>query len=400
MASVQRDRATGSVVVQFVGIDKRRRKMRIKHMDAKSAAVLGVRIEQLITAAKFGSSLETDVTAWVAKLSDDVAAKLTDFGLLKKREAATLGAFIEAYTTSRTDLKPRTHKMLKQGADDLLAFFGAEQPLREITRGDADEFRLKLLEAKPQKPTNRKGVMDGRGLAESTAGRRCSVASQFFRAAVRKDIITKNPFEGVGSAAKGNDKRMVFVSRDVAQRVLDACPDAESRLLFALARYGGIRVPSELDGLLWSEVDWARSRFLVHSPKTERHHGGASRWVPIFPELRPYLEDAREVAAADETHLIRRHRGIDNHRDRFRTIIKRAGEKAWGKLFQNLRSTRETELARMYPTHLVCAWIGNSEVVAREHYLQITDDDFEAAATGKSTVSFLAHSALDKVEQH
>jgi len=29
---------------------------------------------------------------------------------------------------------------------------------------------------------------------------------------------------------------------------------------------------------------------VVRSPKTEHHEGGESRVVPIFPELRPYLE--------------------------------------------------------------------------------------------------------------
>jgi hypothetical protein len=33
------------------------------------------------------------------------------------------------------------------------------------------------------------------------------------------------------------------------------------------------------------------------------------------------------------------------------------------KLFQNLRSTRETELAECWPEHVVCAWIGNSKAV-------------------------------------
>ena len=37
------------------------------------------------------------------------------------------------------------------------------------------------------------------------------------------------------------------------------------------------------------------------------------------------------------------------------------------------RATRETELAALYPLHVVCAWIGNSRAVAQEHYLQVTD---------------------------
>jgi len=60
-------------------------------------------------------------------------------------------------------------------------------------------------------------------------------------------------------------------------------------------------------------------------------------------------------------------------------IIRKAGLKPWPKLFQNLRSTRETELARQHPSHVACAWIGNSQPVAREFYLQVTDDDYERA---------------------
>lgn len=60
--------------------------------------------------------------------------------------------------------------------------------------------------------------------------------------------------------------------------------------------------------------------------------------------------------------------------------MKRVGLKPWPKTFQNLRSTRETELAEEYPLHVVTAWLGNSEPVAAKHYLQITDDHFRSAA--------------------
>ena len=51
----------------------------------------------------------------------------------------------------------------------------------------------------------------------------------------------------------------------------------------------------------------------------------------------------------------------------------------WPKLFQNLRSTRETELAEDFPMHVVCQWIGNSQPIAAKHYLQVTDDHFSKA---------------------
>jgi hypothetical protein len=64
-----------------------------------------------------------------------------------------------------------------------------------------------------------------------------------------------------------------------------------------------------------------------------------------------------------------------NLRTQLLRIIKRAGLKHWPKLFQNLRAIRETELRRSHPTHVVCAWIGNSPKVAAKNYLQVTEED-------------------------
>ena len=62
-----------------------------------------------------------------------------------------------------------------------------------------------------------------------------------------------------------------------------------------------------------------------------------------------------------------------------------------GRIWQNLRSTRETELAEDYPLHVVSAWIVNTERIAAKHYLQVTDDHFESGArigTGSKPVRY------------
>ena len=39
-------------------------------------------------------------------------------------------------------------------------------------------------------------------------------------------------------------------------------------------------------------------------------------------------------------------------------------------IIQNLRASRETELIDLgHPSHIVCAWIGNTEKMAREQLL-------------------------------
>jgi hypothetical protein len=119
---------------------------------------------------------------------------------------------------------------------------------------------------------------------------------------------------------------------------------------------------------------------VVYSPKTEHHVGGASRVVPIFPELRRHLEDAWEIAQPGAVYVIARHREHNaNLRTQLLRFIERAGVKPWPKLFHNMRASRQTELAEEYPAHVVCEWMGNSQAVATKHYLQVTDDHFERA---------------------
>ena len=60
-------------------------------------------------------------------------------------------------------------------------------------------------------------------------------------------------------------------------------------------------------------------------------------------------------------------------------LLRKMGIEPWPKTFQNLRSTRETELANSYPIQAVVQWMGNTEAVAREHYLQVTEELFNRA---------------------
>src|SRR5262249_35242701 len=71
-----------------------------------------------------------------------------------------------------------------------------------------------------------------------------------------------------------------------------------------------------------------------------------------------------------------------NLRTQLLRIMRKAGVKPWPRLFQNLRASRETELADQFPLHVVTDWIGNSPDVATRHYLKTTDDHFRKAVLG------------------
>lgn len=156
-----------------------------------------------------------------------------------------------------------------------------------------------------------------------------------------------------------------------------AASDLTWQTIIALGRYGGLRCPSEVASLRWEDIDWDRGRMTVTSPKTEHHEGKETRVLPIFPELAPVLAAAFDAAEEVAVYFIGGHlrekalrpRGWRscNLRTQFGRIIKRAGLEAWPRLFHNLRASRETELLREHPIHVVTAWLGNSPRIALKH---------------------------------
>ena len=231
-----------------------------------------------------------------------------------------------------------------------------------------------------------------RKLAPTTIHKRIQVARSFFHAMRRRKLIDENPFDGVKAAAAGTRDRQRFVTREEIDAVLAACPDHDWRTIVVLARYGGLRCPSEVLSLRWQDVDWDAGRIVVTSPKTEHHAGKQSRTIPLFPELRPILAEASEQAADGAVYVVDesfRKPAMGpagwlnaNLRTTFEKIVRRAGLKAWPRLFQNLRASRETELVESYPIQVVTGWLGNTPNIALRHYLITTAEHFDAAVRG------------------
>jgi integrase len=135
-----------------------------------------------------------------------------------------------------------------------------------------------------------------------------------------------------GLQGSGADGR--FISADQTDKMLAPCPDLQWRLIVALSRYGGLRCPSETLALKWADVDWEQSRIRVRSPKTEHHEGGGIRETPLFPELRPLLQEAWDSEESLPEHVITRYRDpTANLRTEMLRIIRRAGLEPWRSRF-------------------------------------------------------------------
>jgi integrase len=374
MASVNKDSKGWRVMV--VMPDGQRKTIRLTGMNKAKAEQVGRHVDELVQAKGSGQPIERQTALWLPTIGQKLHDKLSNAGLIHQRVSADLGEFVAEYIHRRSDVKPGTTMNLKSCERNLVDFFGASKPMRSITVKDATLFRQWLLDHEQQ--------------AENTLRRRCGRARQFFKAAVKARLIDENPFEGMPVTVTGNRSKERFVTEEESQMILKACPDAQWRLIFSLCRYGGVRCPSEIVSLTWGDILWDADRIIVRSPKTERYKGQDSRVIPMFPELLIPLREVFEQAPPGTVPVITRYRRANqNLRTTFDKIVTRAGLTLWDKPFQNLRATRETELMEIYPAHVVVAWIGHSEKVARKHYLQMTDAHFERA-TGKIVAQSVA----------
>lgn len=294
----------------------------------------------------------------------------------------TVEDFIEGYLQERGDLKQATLTVMKQAKVWLVRFLGTDRRLGQVTVTDADAYKAHMIGSK---------------LAKATIAKRCRYARHFFAVALRRKLVEANPFEHITGAVKGAQTRRVFVPGDTVTRIIETLPNVEWRLLVALARWGGLRIPSEASALTWQDVDIPGRRFVVRASKTADHEGGGVRVVPMFPELDPFFEEAQELAPEGATHVLTRFQGADNLRTMFQRYILRAGFKPWPKVWQNLRVSRATELADEYPGHVSAAWLGHSEKIADAFYRQVTDEHFSRAVGGAESGARTAQNQAQQI---
>ena len=359
----------GRVQIQFRHPSGKRYTLRLGKVAKRLGESVLFRVREIIAAVRTGQSMSAEAAAWLGTVTPQMHDRLLRVGLAAPRADVcptdiAIDDFVRDYIEGRAKLRPNTVRNLKQSRRILTEHFGLTRRLREIGPGDADNFREAMI-AK---------------YSSVTAAREVKRARQFFKAAMRQGLINNNPFSDVKAGSQANAARSFFVAREVAAVVLDACPDNEWRLIFALSRFGGLRCPSETLELRWSDIDWERGRIVIRESKTK------ARVIPLFDEIRSYLETAFEEASDGALHVVQRYRAPNaNLRTQLLRIISRAGLTAWPRLFHNLRASRETELANEFPIHVVCEWIGNSPDVARRHYLQVTEEHFRKATSNPTS---------------
>lgn len=368
-----------------------RRSLRLGRVNVRTARSIQARVETIVADRIAARPHDQETSQWLASLNEKLLSRMRAVGLADGVGVTqtTLEAFLDRFMAALT-VKAGTRRSYGHVCRNLLDYFGGNRLLADVTEADADAWRAWLADDR-----------HGEGLARATISRQVKAARTIWRKAIRWKLAIANPFDGVVGGSQENESRKRYIDHDTIERVIAAAPNAQWRLLIGLARYGGLRCPSEHLGLTWSDIDWDRGVIHVRSPKTEHLESHGSRQVPLFPELRPLLLEVYELAEPDSERVFARFRDPrSNLRTHFRRIIRRAGFEPWPRLWQNLRASRESELMREYDLKTVCAWIGNTPAVAARSYAMSIDRDADfRRAAGLADPVAVAEKSQQKSQQ-
>ena len=360
--------------------------------------------EKLEELQKIG--LSVSVRLWLNDLwqkSPEQYTRLVEMGLAEPREnCGTLGELIEKYKAHPVNgLIPKDSTILTRRAagNSLLKFLGKQKPgnYHFDVRAVRNAAQIKVDEITPEIATRFYCYLQEYE-KPYTWGRKIKHYKTMFNLAISAGWIEKNPFSHLKGTACANRSRDFFINTELAQKVLNACPNARWRLIFSFARWGGLRMPSEITFLRWSDILWNSGKIRISVPKKtsriEQKRGNFSqRFIPLFPEIQTALKDfLRETGenTGENDFVFPEFDGSDKSgallRKQFRAILKKGGIPEWPKLFNNLRATRDTELQESYSIHKVCSWLGHSPQISLKHYTQMTDEDFRRASAPPSSV--------------
>lgn len=285
MASLSKEKGRESWKLSWYLSDGRRKSIRLGAMTKKSAEQFRVKFEELLGVRRGGGSLSGAMSDWLNSLDKELRERLAAAGLVDRHIVRTLGGLCDAFLDSRKGVAKATRTRDQQVVNLLLERFDRERPLESITVKEAEEWRRWLAEEGNKRDSHSE-------LGENTVRRRTGVARQIFTTAKRwKWLDGPNPFDGLATTVRENLERRVFVPWSDVLRVIEEAPGEEWKAFIAFTRLIGPRVPSELHGLTWADVNFIGKRVILRSPKTE-HHGGdhVMRSCPLFPELVPYLQ--------------------------------------------------------------------------------------------------------------
>jgi len=355
------DEADGLWRVEFSGLDKKRKRVRLGRMSRGLADRFSQRLEDLISELVGGGVPSRESSRWLEKMSDHHYQRLEKVLPIERRVLLSLDQWRKQFIAGCSGMASGSRDKLEQTFDKLIEFFQGSRLLREIKPDDATRWRT-WLETHVSNVTQRQ-------LSIATVKTHVGNARTIFGRAVKAKLIVESAFVGQQGGSTPSEN-LPFVPWQDLESVLREIKNPALRLRVALCRYAGLRVDSEPPRLTWAEhVDFDRRRLLIPCSKTKRYAGKSFRVVPIDERLMRHLSLRYRLKLADDVSVCGTHRVTATNKATIARAIKRAGVTPWRKLFQALRASYDSELrADGVATDFASKMTGHSAEMSRRHY--------------------------------
>lgn len=282
--------------------------------------------------------------------------------------APTIGAILDAYRTER-ELKPHSPTLgyTVKHLRDVLGDLGADM----LTKERVQHYMRARRRMGAGGASRRK---QPRPLSDSTLRRELLTLRAALRWAEKAEWIAAAPHVDAPPPGEARDR---WLTREEADRLVAGARQLHIRAFIALALYTAGRAGALLE-LTWDRVDFERGIVNLGAGQGNKKRA----IVPLHPELRPVLSEAREARTSDR---VIEHGGeaVASVKVGFRNAVTRAGLS--GVTPHVLRHTAATWMAHEgVPMAEIAGFLGNSAAVVERVYAHHHPDHMKRAAAALS----------------
>lgn len=341
-----------------------RHQIRLGKISETDADFTGAMINRLVEYRKSQGNPGPEVQAWIKNIPDLLAERLIDIGLIENRHRfLTVGELIELFRESynaKESVTPETKTVVRTSLNRMPGW-AKNTKIRDI-----NPSFIERLDNYNLSPAN------GWGLP--TVGRTHGVYLQMGLWSVTRGYCESNPFQGLPRYSTVNENNDFYVDVETAKHIIAVTRDSDLRMCIALARFGGLRIVSEVIDLKWTAHRPDENIIVCRKSKQKKVAAQRDLFkvVPVFPYLDSILT-LHLLNTAETSKYIITPATLQSTATALRNKLKRAvrratGKDCWVRPWDNLRHSYVIDMRKAFGSEQAAECAGHTVETALKHY--------------------------------
>lgn len=295
MTSLQKTTRNGkSYFRKQFRLEGKRPTLRLGSLRESEANAISRQIDLLIDAKKHGFELTIESQAWIRDAAPlKLLRRLVALGVLDSNSRVLHKRLSPQDSVESTPSVPKfIHWYVEQRSADCVASTvrKIQASLNQFASFCTDQAKIQRIEEVTNVTAFQYQLYRRQTRAEATVAKDIKICKTAFNYAKKNGRLIDNPFDGIKAGNEHNPDGQQIIDISTYETLSEYCPDSQWRVILALARIGGLRLPSELVNLKWSHVNWNEGKILITSPKTKRYKK-PQRTIPLFSRLERELSE-------------------------------------------------------------------------------------------------------------